>query len=394
MKKYSRFKFFTFFLILVAVSFVSCKNSSSDDDYVPVVTVTPSAGTSSAGDVLVFYVPNGLGDNSSTDGICEGVHRAAIKHNLSVYDICPPNWASAENYAKQFIDIFSKNYKSGESPVIFIFTDSNYLSYIKDFDFLKTPREGVAFLLFDSKESSLENLSTVFMPLYGASYLAGVASKKLLEGTASPRVLAILANSVMPSLKDSLKGFVAGYEITWDETVYDFSADSNLTATDVETLTNKNFGVVRLSKGLDDKTDPYGFNSADKAYSVAQIFQNLDSSKKYNLYFPVCGGSVQGLIRYNREKKENSFYTVGMTTDLSIYTSQVPFSVIQKVDQAAENCVNQWVEGKLPHYQKLGLEEGYTSLEISKKYKEQLSEVVKNAFNTAVEKEQEYEKNK
>ena len=35
MKKYSRFKFFTFFLILVAVSFVSCKNSSNDDDYVP-----------------------------------------------------------------------------------------------------------------------------------------------------------------------------------------------------------------------------------------------------------------------------------------------------------------------------------------------------------------------
>lgn len=394
MKKYSRFKFFTFFLILVAVSFVSCKNSSSDDDYVPVVTVTPSAGTSSAGDVLVFYVPNGLGDNSSTDGICEGVHRGAIKHNLSVYDICPPNWASAENYAKQFIDIFSKNYKSGESPVIFIFTDSNYLSYIKDFDFLKTPREGVAFLLFDSKESSLENLSTVFMPLYGASYLAGVASKKLLEGTASPRVLAILANSVMPSLKDSLKGFVAGYEITWDETVYDFSADSNLTATDVETFKNKNFGVISLSKGLEDSNDPYGFNSAKLTYTVAQVFQRHDEFNPYNLYFPICGGSVQGLIRYNRENNPNTFYTVGMTTDMSIYTSKVPFSVIQKVDQAAENCVNQWVEGKLPRHQELGLKEGYTSLEISKKYKEQLSEVVKNAFNTAVEKEQEYEKNK
>ena len=91
-----------------------------------------------------------------------------------------------------------------------------------------------------------------------------------------------------------------------------------------------------------------------------------------------------------------------MDSDLSIYSSQVPFSVVQQVERVIQECVGQWMKGSIPHHQDFTLEGGYTGLVISKSYKEKLSAEVQEAVQidlekftqTAIEREKEYEENK
>ena len=78
---------------------------------------------------------------------------------------------------------------------------------------------------------------------------------------------------------------------------------------------------------------------------------------------------------------------------MSMYSSQVPFSVVRHVDKAAKLCIKQWVaDGKIPHFQRLGLEEGYTELVISKGY-EKLSQTVAENLSDAIRMENEFYEN-
>lgn len=377
-------------LMFLIILLASCNNAVADSNN----DNTPKSAAD-VGDILVFYGPDGLGDSSYVDKFCIGAHKAALEHGLSVYDVSPTDWTAAETLAKEFIKLFADlSSDKNMSPVLFIFADSNYLQFLSDESMLRSIPKCLKLLIFDTKESELPLLNTVYMPLYGASYLAGVAAKTLLTKP-NPRVVSLIANNTMQPLADSLNGFIDGYGVDWNGNMYNRFIIDNTTDSSSDksaTLSSMDFMVFCLSTGSVEETDRYGFNSADKVYSLAQIIQNISP---FDLYFPICGGSVHGLLRYNREHKSDSFYTVGMDSDLSVYTSQVPFSVVKNVDLAVEKCVTQWVkDGKIPHHQNFGLESGYISLEISKNYKTQLSAAVQDKFQTAIAKEREYEQTK
>ncbi|EID85026.1 ABC-type transport system, periplasmic component/surface lipoprotein [Treponema sp. JC4] len=110
-----------------------------------------------------------------------------------------------------------------------------------------------------------------------------------------------------------------------------------------------------------------------------------------NLILPYCGKAVHGLLLYNRENTD-SYYTVGTDVDMQAYSDRVPFSIVKHIDKVIEKCVDQSLEGSLPNHQDFGLKDGYTELLISKDYEEELSEAVKNIHQTAIEKEEAYEK--
>ena len=56
-------------------------------------------------------------------------------------------------------------------------------------------------------------------------------------------------------------------------------------------------------------------------------------------------------------------------------------------------CIKQWLkDGKIPHFQRLGLEEGYTELVVSGGY-EKLSETVANNLSEAIEMEKKFYEN-
>lgn len=389
MKKFRRPDIFAVAsLAVLALALSSCKNSSDGADLF-------SEPAHSAGSVVVFYSPNGLGDNSYMDLICYGAHRAALERNLTVYDVCPSDWNEVKKEIDSSLNFFSDPAHAKNGAALFIFTDIEYLSRVQD---LKDKNfKGISFLLLESDETDLPFLSTMYMPLYGASYLAGVASRQLLKdsplasGNKTPRVLTVLGNSAFQLLLDALNGFAAGYGANWNGKIYDYTASENL-YDDGGVFSALDFAVMRLSTGVASEADPFGFDSASKAYAQASLFQK---KAPFDLYFPVCGGSAHGLLRYNREKGAKSFYTVGMDSDFSVYTSQTPFSVVKHVDNAVYKCVMQWaLGGAIPHHQVFNLGNGGTSLVISERHKERLSGAVSNALAEAIQKEREYEASK
>ena len=111
-----------------------------------------------------------------------------------------------------------------------------------------------------------------------------------------------------------------------------------------------------------------------------------------HLILPYCGKAVHGLLLYNRENPA-SFYTIGTDVDMQFYSERVPFSIVKHIDKVIEKCVDQSLEGTLPKHQSFGLKEGYTELVISRRYEPDLAKIIEKAHQTAIEKEEAYEKN-
>ena len=387
------------FSILLIFSFISCTGDADSSE----------SGTSKISEklVIVFHLPNGLGDNSYMDILAYGIHKAAVENNLLVYDVTPDSMGEVaiENMQKVFAsyrEIIGAE-ENADVSVLFIFANEGYLDLLRlkeEFgEYLSSAENPFTYLLFESEEipvdsasldeeNDLSVLSTVYMPLYGASYLAGKASKELLSSKTNPRVITLLANDYMRPQVDGMMGFSAGYGRPYDGTtdlIYNYyDAEKQ----EVEAIKTLDF-IVETINSQAENGDIYGFNSQDTAYLLAY---NNDFNP-FDLYFPICGGSIHGLLRYNRERGKKSFYTVGMDSDMSGYTSQVPFSVVRHVDKAAELCIKQWLkDGKIPHFQRLGLEEGYTELVVSGGY-EKLSETVANNLSEAIEMEKKFYEN-
>ena len=383
------------FLILLFFSFLSCSEDA----------VSSESGSPKISEklVIVFHLPDGLGDNSYTDILTYGIHKAAIDNNLLVYDVIPDNM---ENDAINKMQKVFASYReiigaeeNAEISVLFIFANEEYLGLLRLKDkfgeILSSTENPFTYLLLESMEitpdsylldedSDLSVVSSVYVPIYGASYLAGKATKELLSSKTNPRVITLLANDYMESLNDGLQGFAQGYGKSDDPYIFNYydterQEASAITQLDflVETINNQAAGG-----------DIHGFNSQDIAYKIAYN----DNFNHFDLYFPICGGSIHGLLRYNREWGKDSFYTVGMDSDMSRYSSQVPFSVVRHVDKAAKLCIKQWLDGKIPHFQRLGLEEGYTELVISKGY-EKLSQTVEKNLSEAIEMEKKFYEN-
>ncbi|MBR1405051.1 MAG: BMP family ABC transporter substrate-binding protein [Treponema sp.] len=384
MKKQCRVSLFPLMLLLLLCALASCSNDGDSGGGGETETEKISEKL-----VIVFHLPAGLGDNSYTDILAYGIHKAAFENNLLVYDVSPDDWDDAQVKIQKVFSSYRELIGAEENadiPVLFVFASESYLPVLESDEIAESiaaSTEPFTYLLFESEETEVPYLSTVYMPLYGASYLAGTAAKTLLSAKENPRVISLLANDFMQPLIDALNGFSVGYGSSGSTSyIYNYFAT---TTEEVEEMRNATF----VAESINGEADTTGFNSEDTAYKIA--YNN--SFNTFDLYFPICGGSIHGLLRYNREQGASSFYTVGMDSDMSAYSPQVPFSVVKHIDKAAEKCIAQWLaEGKIEHYQRLGLGEGYTELVVSEGY-ESLSAVVQEHLSEAIEKEHAYYEN-
>ncbi len=341
--------------------------------------------------VIIFYPPNGLGDSSYNDNICYGVHKTenSFKTPLRVTDYSPDSWTQSKNDLELFLKKYGELYEDEEQNkslakknVLFIFCDQDYIPLVEK---AKDSFEEYGFLalFLDSPKTDLSFARSLYISTYGASYLAGLLSRTLLPGN-NQRVCLLLANENQASVVDAYNGFIDGFEPAEDER----KIINKVNAEDYEQAYENNIFFVTKTDSDDDQS---GYNSEYTNYVNIRFHA---PAKQFSLFFPMCRGGINGFLRYHRETIIDSFYTIGVETDCSIYTRHVPFSLVRHMDRAAELCLSKWIkEGDLPLYQQFGLESGYVNIVLSPDSTELLKSTLESNISTAIEKERLYDEN-
>ena len=364
-------------LSVICTMLASCKNTAAAEESEPAKTVAKAAG-----EIFVFYPPAALGDIFYYDNISYGLHDAAINNNLLVIEKSCKDW----DEAKKNLEILSSLQEKKDSALV-IFAHADFLNLLKSMtlDYSSLPQ----LLVLESREIENQSISTVYLPVYGAGYLAGRLLKEdtLLKSNMDQnrkfRTLCLLSDDKDPLLMDSLKGFSEGIGEPYGE-IYDYDDIFIEESKCSEASKTSNLLVLKL----DEKDNP------SSVYSLVKIVQK--SETPFDVYLPLCGSNVQGVLQYLRESQNGKTTIIGVNMDMHPYSQLVYFSMVKYLDKVLNKCVSQWVaEKKIPHYQEFGLKDGYTELylpdNLSEELLDDLQSVIKASFETAVKKEREYE---
>lgn len=303
--------------------------------------------------LVVVYPIDGLGDRSYVDHIYRGVEKAALEQGLKVQHLMPYTYEEGTTY----IETMMKPGAEETSRHLYIVTEPSYEELVTRLasQFGENDRRQ---LLFLETRKEIPHIHTLYVPFYGVNFAAGRLARQMDDVN---RVALFCANNQLAILTEAARGFTDGFE-----------------AGDGQSL-----DTYYMDEGYQ------GFAMADKLYQEAYRI-----NEHFDMVVPLCGGSAQGLFRYNREYPSTSFYTVGIDSDMSIYSDRVPFSCVKHMDEVIRHSVAQWLDGELPLHQSLGLKEGFTELVLAPGFEAQfgarLPQVVEEAIGqeTAFENQQ------
>ncbi len=307
---------------------------------------------------IVYFVSKkgSLGDIGYVDALYRGVVRSTSDNTmmLSLVEL-PTDETSIDNALSYMIEYMQDEGKNRRALVVI--ANDNLEPLLSKYSDKISSADNVDFLLAETNDDTLP-IYTMRLPSYGVYYQAGMITGRCL--TDISKALIIYANTNELSLLDMGLGFREGIE--------DSGADIDLAETYL--------------------TDKYGgYDEADYAYKSSY---EIDGA--YNLVLPLCGGTCQGYFRYNRENP-GRFYTLGVDSDMQHYSPDVPFSVVKHMDKAIEMWITRWGKGEdMPSHMSLGLSSGYIEIVVSDACSgENLSEVARQCYQSALEKEEEYE---
>ena len=350
--------FFSLFAGFMLILFVSCADDDSASSSSP-------AAESSSRTIVAFYSPNGIGDLSYEDAISLALHKTALAHDFNLIENCPENWEYADMYA----DINFTTIPAEKR--LYIFCDTGYRSILEKYR-AQIETNGKDVLMFDSRNVNLgQNIHTVCLPLYGIAYEAGVLARELVDE--NDMIDIIIGDGGNSLLEDATIAFMEGL------------GERN-GSTEILTLNE-----------LSEMSETDGYNMSSYLYwnYTTQITEKRKNGTGVaSLILPLCGGSIHGIFRWNRDYGDESSYTIGMDTDMSAYTNRVPYSLVKNFTPAFELCLGQWIKGELPQHQTLGLKDGFTELVLSPAFKDRLEEKLSEIHHEAIEKEENYEADK
>ena len=312
--------------------------------------------------VYFIYKEGSLGDMGYMDALYRGIAKAANDGNMLLSLAELPSDTSKIDFALSYFLNYMEKVGANRKSIIVIAND-NLESMLHHYEGMLKESGNVSVLLAETQDTTLA-VHSIRFPVYGACYQAGRITAQSLSDVSN--ILVVTANPNENSLADMGKAFTLGIE---------------------EGKVQANREVDIANYYISNTTG--GYDEAEQLYQMS-----YDIDQKYQLVVPVCGGTVQGLLRYNREHP-NSFYTVGMDTDLQQYSSKVPFSIVKHIDKAMEDWITKWAKGEqLEKHLSLGLSSGYTELVIADQYSDELGDIAKQIYPTAIEKEKEYESKK
>ena len=307
-------------------------------------------------EVIAVFTPNGIADHASAGLIYTGIVRAADSLGISFRPVFPITY---EDGAKTIAKLASDDQKGVKRLIIS--TDPEYSNYLYN-----AASEG---LIMDSDSTKLlvldgdvmhSDIYTAHVPFYGLMYASGYVAGKMSDVN---KVRIYLANDTYRYMREGRDGFIDGFG-----------------------RNNKNHvDVVDFSQINNNDTE--GFLKRTSAY----LYSAPECSESYDMVLPICGETIMGFLRYNREHP-GSFYTIGMDSDMSIYSSDVPFSCVAHFDRILSECISDWVDNRLKRYRRFGLEEKWVELKVSDNYKSILGPFAQEIHEQAIKMESVYAK--
>lgn len=307
-------------------------------------------------EVVCVYTPRGISDNTTESAIYTGVVRTTDSLGIAYRMIFPITFAEGADSIAALVNKDKPGYKR-----LIIATDPEYSRYLKQMAEAGQieDSDSTKLLVLDG-EFRHRDVYTAHVSYYGMMYQAGYLAGKMADVDS---VKIHMANTAYLYLREGMDGFVDGFTKERNNTidVYDMGAD------------------------LKDSTG--GFLLRDMAYMVyAPTYKG-----HYDMVLPLCGETTMGFLRYTRDNP-GSFYTVGVGSDMSIYSQDVPFSCIEHTERVVSACIEDWVRNSLSHYRRYGIDEAWVQLFITKTYRQQLLPWAEAIYDEAVRKEGEYAK--
>ena len=306
--------------------------------------------------VIVVFPPAGIGDHTEAALVYQGAFKAADSLAVAFCPIFPSSYKDGVETLVQLV----KNDVVGRKRLI-IAADYEYSDCLR-----RVAEEGG---IVDSDSTKLlvldgdlthPNIYTAYVPVYGTMYKAGYVASKMAD---VEWVKIYVANHKYRYIRESEEGFMAGFNQNKEGyfDVYDFSTIN------------------------DDNTE--GFFRSTFAY----IDYAPECRDFYDMVLPLCGETVMGFFRYNREYP-GSFYTVGFTADMSDYSADVPFSCVEHLDRVVVSCIADWSKELLARHRTFGMDEGWVELVIPENYSSMLQPAADEIHAQAIELEGRYER--
>ncbi|MCR5312583.1 MAG: hypothetical protein K6E54_02845 [Bacteroidaceae bacterium] len=300
--------------------------------------------------VVAIFQPQGLGDLGYNDEVYRGIQNVANEMGYRMNCIVPNSYQEATEILKKML----ADQDEGVRYLYMVVADTGYDDFILQYGDSLPDDEFTSIVMLGMRDAG-QKAYGLYLSLYGTFYEAG----KLARNTDNVTNLMIIsADSTITSSRSASDGFIEGFK----------------------PMLNDSIRTVFLNDNIK------GFNMADELYEYAYV---IDDSVDFVV--PICGGSCQGLFRYNREHTQ-SFYTLGVDADMGLYSPLVPFSCVRHIDNAIYDWVKNWHSGNIARRQVMGLESGYVETVVSVGYRERLTDILSSIHSEAISKENEYEK--
>ena len=308
-------------------------------------------------EVIVVFAPQGIGDQSSAGQMYKGLTQIADDLNISFRPVFPLTFEEGAEMIASMAGADQKGHKR-----LIISTDPGYSEYLQE-----TASQGLIvntdltkLLIFDG-DFKHKDVYVAHVSYYGMMYKAGYVAGKMND---VENVRIYIANDNYRYIREGRDGFIDGFSL---------SKVSEVDVVDYSTINDN---------------DTEGFMMRNIAYMSDAHECSKDN---IDMILPICGETIMGFLRYNRENP-GKFYTVGVGSEMSIYSTDVPFSCVEYLDKIVSECVMNWMDNRLEHYRKFGMDEGWVELVVSEQHKALLAPLSEEIHQQATEKEEHYAK--
>ena len=306
-------------------------------------------------EVIAVFPPRGIGEQSSAGQIYKGLTQVADALNISFRPVFPLTY---EEGAERILQLAGAEQRGRKRLIIS--TDPEYTEYLQETasQGLIVDTDSTKLLIFDG-DFKPEDVYVAHVPYYAMMYKAGYLAGKMND---IEKVRIYIANHRYRYIREGRDGFIDGYSLSKanEVDVYDYS-------------------IIN-----DDDTE--GFMMRNIAY-ISDAHKCCRDN--FDMILPICGETIMGFLRYNRENP-GKFHTVGVGADMSVYSTDVPFSCVEHLDRIVSACVKDWMDNRLEHYRKFSLDEGWVELIVSEQYKSLLEPLSREIHKQATEKEDYY----